>query len=159
MPDAKQLAPPVPYRPLWLIIGVTLLVAVVIWYGVVWYLTRRRKLHTIHTLPLLHPAVVDLAKLKAKYLALISDIERQYQAGKINARTVHQVLSMTVRLFVFEARGLRAHLLTLSDLKKSDQTALVALIEAYYPPEFAELENGSAPDAIAGAKGLVSAWS
>lgn len=159
MSDASEAAPPIAYSPWWMVLGVGLIVLVIAWYGVLWWLTRKKKPRTIHTLAPLPPVVVDLAALKIKYLGLIAEIERQYQAKTISGRDVHQTLSITARLFVFEARGIRAHLLTLTDLRKGDQKALISLIEQYYPPEFTRLSQGNPPEAITKAKELVQSWS
>ncbi len=146
------------YEPLWLVIGCILMVMLVLWYGAVFYLTRRKPPRTIATLPLKAYVPPDLTALKAKYVQLILEVEGRYAAKTLSAREVHQKLSYLLRMFVFEIRGHRVDTLTLDDLKKTRYTELTAAIESYYLPEFTAVERGSVADAIALARKVVTEW-
>jgi hypothetical protein len=150
---------PVDYQIKWLIVGCALLFVVTAWLGLVYWITRKKLPHTMASLPILAPIVVDLAALRAKYWALIDAAFNQHQAGQITNRSAHQYFSITTRFFVYEAKGLHTQYLTLSDLRRTDQKLLGDLIALYYPSEFKELEEGSVENAATRAKEMIRLWS
>lgn len=156
--DTLTYEPVVRYQSAWLIAGCALLVGVVAWYVVVFFVTRRKRIRTINTLMPVQVVPIDMDSLRQKYLQLIAQVESQYAAKSMTSRQVHQELSSLVRLFVFEARGVRAQVLTLNDLKQSDLTALTELIELYYPGEFASIERSEPDSAVQLAKEMVQSW-
>ncbi len=154
-PDFREWAS---YEPLWLMIGCMLLLMVALWYGAIFYLTRRKKQRTVASLPPRAYTPPDLTALRAKYLQLILEVEGHYTAKALSAREVHQKLSYLLRMFVFEIRGHRVDTLTLDDLKKTRYTELTAAIESYYLPEFTAVERGNVNDALALARKVVTEW-
>ncbi|MEO8863161.1 MAG: hypothetical protein ABI354_02455 [Candidatus Saccharimonadales bacterium] len=158
MLNGDDIVSPVQYQSSWLIIGVIIISTVALWYFGVWMLTRKKKPHTIHTLKKNNKPVVDIAALKIKYLGLIDTIEQQYASGALDDRSAHQSLSMTVRLFVYEAKGVHAQRLTLSDIKKTGIDSLITLISLYYPAEFAYTDNYATAEGIKMAREMVTKW-
>lgn len=156
MRNADKYNPPIQYSWLWLLIGCGLLLVVLLWYGFVFWYTRRKKPKQMDDLKQL--AAPDLNQLKAKYLQLIEDLYQAYLRHEIDLRVLHQELSMAVRSFVQEAGYLPAPYLTLADLRQSPYRSLTALIESYYPEEFAAITHGDAAAATQAAKGVVSQW-
>jgi len=154
---ADTLNPPIQYDRIWLIIGSILMLTIPIWYGILYWITRRKKVKSLENLSQL-PVGGDLDKLKAKYLRLIEELYQRYRRNEITLRGLHRGLSMTVRYFVYEARHFPAPTLTLSDLRRAPFPALTKLIEKYYPEEFALITHGTAEDSVAAAKGLVQQW-
>ena len=160
MPDNPDmvLQPPVQYDLAWLLLGCAALVLIGLWYGYIFIVTRKKKPQTVNTLALRQVVPVDIPALQQKYLLLINEVERQYQLHQIDVRGVHQDLSGITRYFVFEVKGIRAQMLTLNDLKSSDLNALSAVIEAYYPSEFAPIAHSTAQKSIEIAREMVTTW-
>ena len=104
---------------MWLIIGCLLLGAIILWYGFVFYSTRRRSHRSLATLKPKPYTPPDLTDLKQKYQRLIDEIERNYTAGELSSRKAHQKLSHVLRMFVVEINGHRVDTLTLRDLEKT----------------------------------------
>lgn len=155
--DKLELNPPIQYSVIWLIIGSCLLAMIVLWYGVLFWLTRKRK---ARTLAQLGPGseVLDLEGLKQKYLKLIDDCYQSYVLGRTDLRGLHRGLSMSVRYFVYEARHFPAPRLTLSDLKHAPYPNLTKVIEEYYSKEFSQIEHGDAAHSVSVAKDMVQQW-
>lgn len=151
--DNTTLHPPVGYEPMWVILAVLLIVAVIAWFVLVFWLTRKRE-----PKPVLPPPKPDLAALKAKYLQLIADVERTHASGALVARGAHQKLSLLLRFFVFESSGVSAHVMTLSDIKATKLRSLESAIEMLYPAEFSQVSRGDVADAIQKSKELIAQW-
>jgi len=156
MRNVDKLNPPIQYSWIWLLIGGLLVLSILIWYGVAFWLTRRRKPKSLAGLRQLPPP--DLNQLKAKYLMLIDQLYQQYVDKQLTLRQLHQQLSLTVRDFVQEGNFLPAPYMTLSDLRQSPYQTLAKLIEAYYPDEFSTMTTGDAVASVQAAKGVVTQW-
>ena len=148
----------VDYDPLWLVIGCLLLSTIILWYGFVFYSTRRRSLRSLATLKPKPYRPPDLTDLKQKYQRLIDEIEQNHAAGKLSSRKAHQRLSHVLRMFVVEINGHRVDTLTLRDLEKTRYKTLAAAIKQFYIPEFTAVEQGSVAEAAALARKTVAAW-
>ncbi len=159
MQNSQELVPPVQYGRIWLIVGLLLAAIVCGVNGYILWSTRKKRIRSIQHLPVLKPVVVSIDALRQKYFTLITEIEVQYTKGEIDVRQVHLLLSTTARLFVFEAKGVSVHKLTLTEIRKLDLQALSDVIAEYYPPEFSKLEAGEAAKAIALARRMVQQWS
>lgn len=158
MQKSVELREWVAYEPIWLIVGLILLVVIIAWYGWVFFSTRRkpqRSLATLQPQPYIPP---DLTGLKQKYLQLIAEVDTAYQSKQISARVVHQKLSYLLRMFVFETRGHRVDTLTLADLQKTRYEQLTKAIERYYLPEFTKVQQGDVQSALALAREVVEQW-
>jgi hypothetical protein len=154
---ADILNPPIQYDWIWFIIGTILFLTIPIWYGVVYYLTRKKPVKTFNTLRTL-PTGADLDKLKEKYLRLIEEWYQRYQRQEISLKTLHRSLSMNCRYFVYEAKHFPAPLLTLSDLRLGPYPLLTRLIAKYYPDEFDVIDHDSAANSVDAAKGFIQQW-
>ena len=148
----------VDYDPLWLVVGCLLLGAIILWYGFVFYSTRRRPHRSLATLKPKPYTPPDLTDLKQKYQRLIDEIEQNHTAGKLSSRKAHQKLSHVLRMFVVEINGHRVDTLTLRDLEKTRYKTLAAAIKQFYIPEFTAVEQGSVTEAAALARKTVAAW-
>ena len=148
----------VDYDPLWLVIGCLLLSAIILWYGFVFYSTRRRSHHSLATLKPKPYTPPDLTDLKQKYQRLIDEIEQNHTAEKLSSRKAHQKLSHVLRMFVVEINGHRVDTLTLRDLEKTRYKTLAAAIKQFYIPEFTAVEQGSVAEAVALARKTVASW-
>lgn len=158
MHDKPELREWVGYDATWLIIGSSLIVMLVAWYGFVWFVTRKKKQRTLATLQPKPYTPPDLTSLKAKYYALITEIEDGHRMGELSARQAHQKLSYLLRMFAYETRGHRIDTLTLADLKKTRYQELAGAIEKMYLPEFALVQTGNVDEAIEIARKVVMGW-
>lgn len=154
MPGGENFAPPVQYSPLWLLLGLLILAAVVGWYVYVMVLTRRRPTPAADTggLPELPYSV------REGYLARIDDVRGRYALGKVGFADAHHELSALVRAFAAQAQGVRAQYMTLDDLRHTPHADLAATIERLYPGAFSGRTDGSIDDATARASELVRRW-
>lgn len=155
--DNPSLNPPVQYSLLWLIIGIALVLGILGWYGLLFWLTRRRKVNSLANQGLASSGS-DLDRLKQKYLALIDECYQSYSKKQTSLRGLHRGLSMTVRYFVFEAKHFPAPRLTLSDLKRAPYPHLTKVITDLYAKEFARIEHGEPLEAVEAAKDMVRQW-
>ena len=146
--------PPVQYSPVWLVIGVVLLVIVVGWIVFVLLLTRRRaeRFEYVGSIPELTSTVRDA------YLARIDDVGRRYDAGDVSFSDAHHELSALVRAFASDAQGIRAQFMTLDDLRRTPHRALAETVERLYPGAFSGTKGGRIDDAMARASELVRSW-
>lgn len=143
------------YNFLWLVASLLLLGGLAAVLAYIFYTTRKKQIKTLSTLRKLEPHVVDMNMLREKYLRLIDDIDKKFNAGKLKSSTAHQELSLLVRLFYCEAMGFHAEVMTLNDLKRTNYGKLAKLIDQYYPDEFDTLENGVVQQSIEHARDLV----
>lgn len=154
--DPRLMHDPVYYNNIWLLIGVFLLLIAATVVFLIFFATRKKKIKTIANLTVSPPTVIDLSSLRQKYLNMVSNVVKRYDAGELKASEAHQKLSLIVRRFFAESYGFRAEYLTLSDLKKSNKKSLTDAIEKYYPEEFNLLQQGSVLSAAKIASDLIS---
>lgn len=159
MQKNNELTPPIQYDILWVILGGIILLGVILWNSYIIWSTRKRKIRSLELLPILPPVPVSIEALRQKYLNLINQIEDQYQQKQIDVRQVHLLLSITIRLFVFEVKGIAVHRLTLKEIKQTDIKVLADVIEQYYRPEFVRQQSGDASQSIDLARKMVQQWS
>ncbi|MBF4599788.1 hypothetical protein ITJ55_03095 [Frigoribacterium sp. VKM Ac-1396] len=146
-----------PLWVLWLVLGLVGLALVVAWYVFVFRFSARR-LPPAQRAALAASRPADLADTKAKYLALIDEVETAATAGRLNDRGVHSRLSLLLRFFAHETNGVDTHVMTLADLRESNLPRLAGAVEQYYPPAFRLEEPGDTARAVATARDLVSSW-
>ena len=157
MPGDESFFPPVQYSPLWFFLGVGIFVAIVIWYVAVIWFTRKRALREATGAPWtgLPQQGPSLAQT---YLTLIDEVERASADGLLEFREAHQRLSLLVREFAANARGIRAPYMTLEDLRATQLGALTFTVGQLYPGAFSGSETGSVGEAAERARKLVREW-
>lgn len=159
MQKPNDIFPPFNYTTTWLIAGIICITLIIGMFVGIFFITRKKKVKKINDLKAATYVKPDISAIKQKYLALLAEIEKQHTAGTTKERESHQLLSITVRLFVYEATGAAVHNLTLSDIKQTRYENLGSLIEEYYPIEFDELiKNASFAVALKKAQELVTSW-
>lgn len=159
MQDVPSLSPLLQYGWLPIFLALSGIVLVCIWYGFVFWLTRRKPQKVLATLPPAPQPIIDRVAIKQAYLGRIDEIETAYRTHEMLARTVHQQLSVLLRRFVAEVNHVPAQTMTLADLKKTSLSTLVPVIESYYQPEFSAALHGSVDTALAAARKVVNEWS
>jgi len=157
MPDGNGFFPPVQYSPVWLILGVLLILAVIGWLIFVLIFTRRRAVRAGSGAPFGQYAP-PAPSLLVTYLGLIDDVERASVAGTLETREAHQRLSLLVREFAANSRGIRAPYMTLEDLNATRLGPLAETVGELYPGAFSADSSGSVSAAAARARKLVQFW-
>lgn len=158
MLDGVELRDWLGYDITWLLLGLLCVVLVAGWYAFVFISTRHKPQRSLNTLTAKPYTPPDLTALKAKYIALIEEINQHYTAQTISARAAHQKLSYVLRMFAYETRGHRVDTLTLADLQKTHYEQLTVAIGRLYLPEFARVQQGNVLDAVAFAREVVEGW-
>jgi hypothetical protein len=148
---------PDPYADRWLVIGLGLLAAILVWYVAVWWLTRDRKRA---------PAGLSgdrLEVFRSDCLRQIELLVADVRAGRVAERQGHQQLSLLVRHFVMEASGVAATAMTLTDLRDGAERHRLApvgdVVEGLYPGEFGAHEAVALETAADAARRMVAQWS
>ena len=157
MPDADGYFPPAQYLPWWALIGVVLIVLVIGWILFVLLFTRRRAQPVSAANPLAG-LPRDPVAIRANYLALIDEVATSHATGALDFRRAHQRLSLIVRQFAAEARGIRAPYMTLEDLRALRLGPLTTTVGDLYPGAFSGQETGSVDTAVTRARHLVNEW-
>ena len=148
---------PMTYSPVWLYLGVIILMAIVGWAVVIWAQTRPGRTPREPE----PPPGWRMARLKGDYIERINEIVRLADAGEIDARRAHQELSVALRQFVQEASGISAPTMTLSELGHSRNPVLAPVTEVVrgiYPVEFGPDRHSSVFRAAAYARQVVAEW-
>ena len=157
MPGGEGFFPPVQYAPVWGLLAAVIILAVVLFYAAVLWFTRARERAEaapadIGWLP------VDTEELRVKYADQIDRIAVDHRRGALTGRAAHQQLSLLLRFFAFEADGVRAPNMTLSDLRASAQLPLADAVARFYPGAFAADEPRSVEEAVDTARQVVRSW-
>ena len=154
--------PPMTYSPIWLALGVVILVGLLGWAVVVVTLTRRAGTPE----PPQPPAHWRLAALQDDYLRRIDEVVRLARHDELEPRRAHQELSTVVREFVEEASGVEVGTMTLTDLARSPIPSVGPVREVVgrlYPLEFGAHAGratvASVEAAASAAAEVVSRWS
>lgn len=144
------------YGLLWPILGALLLLALLVWAGVIWLSTRPPEETRGAQMP---PDAVT--KRRQEALARVDEVERRVHAGELSARSGHHELSVVVRGFVADVSGLDADRMTAAELRSYGPEHLARVIEQYYPRQFGPVESEppSIRSSAGAAREVVSGWS
>lgn len=96
-----------------------------------------------------------LDKLHRECTGRIRRIEKNYGAGEIESRDVHQQMSREVRSFIQSVTGMKAETMVYEDLAGAGRPELAALIREYYEPEFARTSDADTALSLQKGKALV----
>ena len=146
---------PFDYRPLWLWLGIGLLLAAAAAWFVLRYadlekLALRRKLNPIRSLRMFF--------LKRSYLRKLRRIERDFRRNRIGIREAHQRISLAVRRFAQAATGKPVTSMVHSELPWLKRPPLTDLIGSLYEPEFSPQSGGDVRQMIQKSKELIRQW-
>jgi len=154
MPGGSEFFPPTQFSPLWAILGVFLILAVVAWFIIVPVLTRPKPA-PFQFAPAYAPLSVPA---RARFEHLIDGVEVAYLRGQLSVREAHQQLSAIVRGFAHESSGYPASAMTLTELRELNLPGLSEAVERFYPAEFGINESGSVAESAAQARAVVREW-
>ena len=169
MPGSDFFAP-VPYSPVWLALGVGLVVAVAGWFAGLLLIGRNRRTHDGGGVVAISAATpgptAPLPELRARYLGLLDELGAEHVAGALDARALALRISSLVRAFVTEAApagSADARAMALADLRSADLPCLAGpvadLVGAGYPTAFAPAAGTSPAGLLDAARDVVTAWS
>ena len=102
--------------------------------------------------------IKNVPVIKGKYLNQLDSIEYKYTNNMIDIRKAYQLISETIRLFVFEITDITTQNYSLSEIKKLNIPNLYELIEEYYEPEFASKSTGDFSSSISKARRVIKEW-
>ncbi|MFJ5957123.1 hypothetical protein ACIQC5_14360 [Paenarthrobacter sp. NPDC092416] len=152
MQDEAGFYAPLQYQPLWMWLGLALLVLVAGWYA---WILRPSPRPRPQASSLQQP---DLSRLRSQCLAAIDAVVSDADAGRLPERAAHQELSRLVREFAGTATGLRVTSMTLEELRHNGLEPVAAGIAGIYPNEFAPAPVHSVPDSADAARQAVRTW-
>lgn len=154
--------PPMTYSPIWLALGVVILVGLIGWAVVVVTITRRVR----QPAPPQPPPHWRLAALQGDYLRRIDEVVRLADGAELQPRRAHQELSSIVREFVEEASGVQVGTMTLTELARSPLPSVGPVrdvVGRLYPLEFGAQAGDASPVSVAAAaaaaREVVTRWS
>lgn len=102
--------------------------------------------------------IKNIPVIKEKYLNQLETIEYKYQNQMIDLRKAYQLISESIRLFVFEITDITTQNYSLTEIKKINIPILYELIEEYYEPEFASKSIGDFNTSINKARRVINEW-
>lgn len=102
--------------------------------------------------------IKNVPVIKDKYLEQLNSIEYKYTNNMIDLRKAYQLISESIRMFVFEITDITTQNYSLKEIKKLNIPDLYELIEEYYEPEFASKSVGDFGVSIEKARRVVKEW-
>ena len=102
--------------------------------------------------------IKNIPVIKGKYINELDTIEYRYKNQMIELRQAYQLISQTIRLFVFEVTDITTQNYSLAEIKKLNLPILYELIEEYYEPEFASKSIGDFEMSINKARRVIKQW-
>ena len=102
--------------------------------------------------------IKNIPVIKEKYLNQLNTIEYRYTNNMIELRKAYQMISETIRLFVFEVTDITTQNYSLAEIKKLNIPILYELIEEFYEPEFASKSLGDFNSSINKARRIINEW-
>lgn len=102
--------------------------------------------------------IKNVPVIKGKYLEQLNSIEYKYTNNMIDLRKAYQLISESIRMFVFEITDITTQNYSLKEIKKLNIPNLYDLIEEYYEPEFASKSVGDFGVSIEKARRVVEEW-
>ena len=161
---------PVPYSPVWLVLGVGLVVAVTAWYAGLLLVGRVHRAPEAAgaAAPSAAPApgrTAPLPELRARYLDLLDEAGAAHRSGALDERALALRVSSLARAFATEAAPAGpgdARAMALADLRTAAVPALAGpvadLVGAGYPSAFAPAAGTSSAALLDAARELVATW-
>ena len=102
--------------------------------------------------------IKNIPVIKEKYLNQLNTIEYRYTHNMIELRKAYQMISESIRLFVFEITDITTQNYSLAEIKKLNMPILYELIKEYYEPEFASKSVGDFEASINKARRVINEW-
>lgn len=142
---------PLQYGSQWMWLGI--LLSVLLAAVIAWLLRPARK---VRRTPAVRPA--DMSTLRSRYLAAIDALVADAAAGRVPEREAHQRLSLLLRGFAGEVRGINATHMTLAELREHGLGAVAEGVAGMYPAEFAAATQSTVERSAVLARQVVHTW-
>jgi hypothetical protein len=159
--NVDELFAPLQYQIAWAIIAGSLVVLALVFYIIMFVLTRKVKIQTeIKPLPKMANLAEKLSLIKNKYAQDVILVGELHSKGEISTRTAFQSLSVHLRNFTHEYSQTGAYSMTLTDLTKNQAPPLLKdKIRNFYPVAFEEAErNANVKLAVKDALEVIQLW-
>lgn len=101
----------------------------------------------------------EILQIKNEYILRLDKIEAGYNSGQTKMRVTYQMISATIREFVYRVTEIEVQNCTLSDIRQIGMPVLAELVEEYYRPEFEKESSGDVKSSIEKTKRAIERWS
>jgi hypothetical protein len=101
---------------------------------------------------------IKLPSLKSLYIKKLEKLLHMVKNGRINNKDAYLKLSVLIREFVKKTTGINVLSYSKEEIKEMNVPALSALMEEYYPPEFAKNIDGDIVTSIRKSIEVISKW-
>ena len=145
---------PFDYALFWILVGVGLLLAAGILYG----LLHLPQIRTKSWKDISFIRSIRLFFRKRKHTKNVKKIEKEFAEKTIDGRTAYQQISREVKQFAQAATGKPVESLVYRELLLMKYPALTDLIGKLYAPEFATRSDADVADMIRESKELIKKW-
>lgn len=102
--------------------------------------------------------IKNVPVIKNKYLEQLNSIEYKYTNNMIDLRKTYQLISESIRMFVFEITDITTQNYSLNEIKRLNIPNLYDLIKEYYEPEFASKSVGDFEVSIEKSRRIIKEW-
>ena len=157
MQTSINIQDPYTYSVLPLIITICLITMLTVY--LIYLKIRKKKMTPIEEIKEIpEKNIKNIPVIKQKHLRQLDSIEYKYDNNLIELRKAYQLISGTVRMFVFEATDITTQNYSLSEIKNLNIPNLYDLIKEYYKPEFASKSEGDFKASINKARRVINEW-
>ena len=156
MQTSVNLQEPFTYSVVPLIILICVIIAITIYLIYTKIKKKDTKEEIVKEIP--EKNIKNIPVIKGKYINQLDSIEYKYLNKMISLRKAYQLISESIRLFIFEVTDITTQNYSLSEIKKLEIPNLYELIKEYYEPEFASKSMGDFRSSINKARGVVNKW-
>lgn len=158
MQTSIKLQDPFTYSIIPLIMTISLLIAFTLYFIYLKKLKNKNMIQGVAVKEIPERNIKNIPVIKSKYLAQLDAIEYKYENKMIELRKAYQLISESMRLFVFEVTDITTQNYSLAEIKKLNIPNLYELIEEYYEPEFASKSVGDLKNSINKARRVINQW-
>ncbi len=134
------------------------LIMVATYYFIYLRKKEKNKVYEVKVQAIPEKNIKNIPVIKGKYLNQLDSIEYKYTNNICELREAYQLISQTIRLFVFEITDITTQNYSLSEIKKLNMPTLYELIKEYYEPEFASKSIGDFETSINKARRVIKEW-
>lgn len=134
---------------------ITLVILIIIFFI---YIIKVRKKKIKKRPNIVKPSVKNMNEIRQKYLNNLDGLLQNINNNKISNRHAYQILSATIRHFVYDSTNIKVQNYSLSEIKDLNMPILYELINEYYDPEFSKISKGNIIDSIDKAREVIKKW-
>ena len=157
MQTSVNLQPPFSYSLIYIVACIIVLTILTI-FTIYIFIKKSRKEKNVQMVQNVKQEVVNIEKVKNKYLKKLKQVEEDVDSGKMNIRKAYQSISSITRYFVFETTNIKVQKYTLTEIEKLDMPILFELMQEYYEPEFSKYSIGDVKASIDKTRKVIEKW-